>query len=224
MTRPGWSSWPRPPRPPATGLVALALAVFSAGLGLGLPLAGRAVLLRHAGAHQTGMGNTVSRTLQEAFGVALGAAILGSVLDSAYRGALAGHLAWLPPAAARRRGGQRGRRPRRRRAPARYARAAAGSCGQLRLRPGHDPRGGCRHRVLLAGAILGLLLLPGGPAAGRPEPSASRSCPPPSARPRQSRKRGVLQAWALRRRRQECRAGPQFPGLSPSSSAKRTCS
>jgi len=79
------------------GIVALALAVFGAGLGLGLPLAAEAVL-GTLPSHQTGMGNAVSRTVQS-IGVALGTAILGSVLNAAYRGALAGHLTGLPGAA-----------------------------------------------------------------------------------------------------------------------------
>ena len=79
------------------GIVALALAVFGAGLGLGLPPAADAVLGALA-PHQTGMGNALSRTLQSV-GVALGTAILGSVLNSTYRNELAGHLAALPPAA-----------------------------------------------------------------------------------------------------------------------------
>jgi MFS transporter, DHA2 family, multidrug resistance protein len=78
------------------GLVALALAVFGAGLGLGLPLAAESVLGTLA-PHQTGMGNAVSRTVQSV-GVALGTAILGSVLNTAYRGALDGHLGGLPAA------------------------------------------------------------------------------------------------------------------------------
>jgi MFS family permease len=78
--------------------VALALAVFGAGLGLGLPLEADAVL-GTLPAHQAGMGNALSRTLQSA-GVALGTAVLGSVLSSAYRGGLAGRLDGVPPAAA----------------------------------------------------------------------------------------------------------------------------
>jgi hypothetical protein len=78
--------------------VALALAVFGAGLGLGLPLAADAVL-GTLPAHQAGMGNALSRTLQSV-GVALGTAVLGSVLSSAYRGGLAGRLDRVPPAAA----------------------------------------------------------------------------------------------------------------------------
>ncbi len=152
------------------GLVALALAVFGAGLGLGLPLAAEAVLGTLA-PHQTGMGNAVSRTLQS-IGVALGTAILGSVLNSAYRNALAGHLTALPPAArgaaAASIAGARG--------------AAAHLSGSLRPQLAHAASAayaqGMTHAavvgigVLLAGAILTLLLLPGRQAARGPEPSA----------------------------------------------------
>jgi len=151
-------------------LVALALAVFGAGLGLGLPLAAEAVLGTLA-PHQTGMGNAVSRTLQS-IGVALGTAILGSVLNSAYRGALAGHLTGLPPA---------------------DRSAAAASIAGARDAAAHLGRSlgpqlahvasaayaqGMTHAavvgigVLLAGAVLTALRLPGRQAARHPEPSA----------------------------------------------------
>ena len=76
------------------GIVALALVVFGAGNGLGLPLAADAVLGALA-PRQQGMGNALSRTVQRV-GVALGTAVLGSVLNSSYRDGLAG-----APAAAR---------------------------------------------------------------------------------------------------------------------------
>ncbi|HEX3516722.1 MAG TPA: MFS transporter [Trebonia sp.] len=79
------------------GLVALALIIFGSGLGLGLPLSADAVLGTLA-PHQAGMGTALSRAVQS-IGVALGTAILGSVLNSAYRNALAGHLAGLAPVA-----------------------------------------------------------------------------------------------------------------------------
>ncbi len=207
------------------GLVALALAVFGAGLGLGLPLAAEAVLGTLA-PHQTGMGNAVSRTLQS-IGVALGTAILGSVLNSAYRGALAGHLTGLPPGRPRRRRGQHRRRPRRRRAPGRLARASAGSRGQRRLRPGHDPRGGGRHRRAAGRRHPGPA--PAAGQAGRPRARnrpPSRSRPPPaagSARPRQSGKRGMLRTWLLHRRRRAAPCQPPVRGPSPSWWARRTC-
>ena len=79
------------------GIVALALVIFGSGLGLGLPLAADAVL-GTLPPHQAGTGTALSRTLQS-IGVALGTAILGSVLNSAYRNALIGRLAVLPPVA-----------------------------------------------------------------------------------------------------------------------------
>ncbi len=65
------------------GIVALALVVFGAGNGLGLPLAADAVLGALA-PRQQGMGNALSRTVQRV-GIALGTAVLGSVLNSSYR-------------------------------------------------------------------------------------------------------------------------------------------
>ncbi len=152
------------------GLVALALAVFGAGLGLGLPLAAETVLGTLA-PHQTGMGNAVSRTLQS-IGVALGTAILGSVLNSAYRTALAGHLTALPPAA--------------RGAAAASIAGARGAAAHLAGSPGpqlaHAASAayaqGMTHAavvgigVLLAGAILGLVFLPGRRGPRRPPASA----------------------------------------------------
>jgi DHA2 family multidrug resistance protein-like MFS transporter len=79
------------------GIVALALVIFGSGLGLGLPLAADAVL-GTLPPHQAGTGTALSRTLQSV-AVALGTAILGSVLNSAYRNALTGRLAGLPPVA-----------------------------------------------------------------------------------------------------------------------------
>ena len=67
------------------------------GLGLGLPLAADSVLGTLA-PHQAGTGTALSRTVQSV-GVALGTAILGSVLNGAYRSALTGQLAGLPPVA-----------------------------------------------------------------------------------------------------------------------------
>ncbi len=87
----------RAPAGPGYGIVALALVVFGAGLGLALPLAADAVLGTLA-PHQQGMGNALSRTVQRV-GIALGTAVLGSVLNSSYQNALTGHLGGLPAGA-----------------------------------------------------------------------------------------------------------------------------
>ncbi|MGH3210820.1 MAG: MFS transporter [Trebonia sp.] len=79
------------------GMVALALVIFGSGLGLGLPLSADAVL-GTLPPHQAGAGTALSRTVQSV-GVALGTAVLGSVLNSAYRNAVTGRLAALPPVA-----------------------------------------------------------------------------------------------------------------------------
>ncbi len=79
------------------GIVALALVIFGAGLGFGLPLAADAVL-GTLPPHQAGTGSALSRSLQSV-GVALGTAVLGAVLNSTYRGTLASHLAGLAPGA-----------------------------------------------------------------------------------------------------------------------------
>jgi EmrB/QacA subfamily drug resistance transporter len=65
------------------GIVAIALVVFGAGNGLGLPLAADAVMGALA-PRQQGMGNALSRTVQRV-GIALGTAVVGSVLDASYR-------------------------------------------------------------------------------------------------------------------------------------------
>jgi DHA2 family multidrug resistance protein-like MFS transporter len=106
------------------------------------------------------MGNAVSRTVQSV-GVALGTAILGSALNAAYRGALASHQTGLPVAArgaasasiaaargvAERLSGQAG---------AALARAAGSAYVHGMVRGEAVGIG-----VLLAGAIMCLLLLPG---------------------------------------------------------------
>jgi EmrB/QacA subfamily drug resistance transporter len=77
--------------------VAEALAVFGIGLGLALPLAADSVL--HAlPPHQNGMGNAMSRTLQQV-GTTTGTALLGSVLNTTYRGRVAHTVGGLPKAA-----------------------------------------------------------------------------------------------------------------------------
>jgi EmrB/QacA subfamily drug resistance transporter len=76
------------------GPVALALAVLGVGLGLGLPLAADAVL-DALPKNQTGMGNSLSRTLQQV-GSSTGAAILGSVLNGGYRSEVSSAVAGLP--------------------------------------------------------------------------------------------------------------------------------
>jgi MFS transporter, DHA2 family, multidrug resistance protein len=72
------------------GVVAVALAVFGAGLGLSLPLSADAVLATLP-ASQTGAGSALNRALQR-IAVSLAPAILGSVVASSYRGRLAGRL------------------------------------------------------------------------------------------------------------------------------------
>ncbi|RMI29947.1 MFS transporter [Nocardia stercoris] len=80
------------------GPVALGLTVFGVGLGLGLPLAADTVLKTLPGT-RAGMGTALSRTLQS-IGVVLGTAVLGSVLSAAYRTRLDGSGTGLPGAAA----------------------------------------------------------------------------------------------------------------------------
>jgi MFS transporter, DHA2 family, multidrug resistance protein len=145
------------------GIVALALVIFGSGLGLGLPLAADAVL-GTLPPHQAGTGTALSRTLQSV-GVALGTAILGSVLNSAYRNALAGPLAGLPPvarnAAAASIAGAHGVAAR---LPARAGRllAQAANTAYAHGVAHATAIGAC---LLVTGAILCAILLPGKPEA-----------------------------------------------------------
>ena len=145
------------------GIVALALVIFGSGLGLGLPLAADAVL-GTLPPHQAGTGTALSRTLQS-IGVALGTAILGSVLNSAYRNALTGRLAVLPPvarnAAAASIAGAHGvaaRLP----APAGRLLAQAANTAYAHGVAHATAVGAC---LLVTGAILCAILLPGKPEA-----------------------------------------------------------
>jgi len=139
-------------------LVAMPLGPLLGGLGLGLPLAAEAVL-GTLPPHQTGMGNAVSRAVQSI--VALGTAILGSVLNAGYRGALASHLTGLPGAASVAAAASvAGARGVAQRLPGQAGPALARAAGSAYVH-GMVRGEAVGIGVLLAGAVMCLLLLPG---------------------------------------------------------------
>ncbi len=78
------------------GLVALALAVVGAGIGIALPTT-LDIILGVLPPEQTGAGSALTRALQQ-IAASFGVAILGSVLNNVYQSTLAPHVAGLPAA------------------------------------------------------------------------------------------------------------------------------